>query len=113
MISHPCVQKTDIKKFNNLSSFLKVISEENRLQILCLLKRGELCVCEIYENLGLSQNLTSSHLKVLKDFNLINSRRDWKRIYYSLDTQTLNKYSLLFNNILKSTANTKVDKLKQ
>ena len=112
MITNLCGNKSDIKKFNNLSAFLKVISEENRLQILCLLKNGELCVCQIYENLGLSQNLASSHLKILKDFDLISSRRNWKRIYYSLNTKTLNKYNFLFNNIFKISSKLKADKLK-
>ncbi len=96
-----CDNKLEIKKFDDLSSFLKITSEENRLRILCLLKKGELCVCEIYKNLGLSQNLTSSHLKVLKDSELIESRRDGKRIYYSLNPQAIHKYSLLFNNFFE------------
>lgn len=47
--------------------FLKTVSEENRLKILCFLKSGEKCVCEIEEFLHLPQNLVSHHLKKLKD----------------------------------------------
>src|SRR5574344_1501225 len=62
------------KKIEEVTHFLKIIAEENRLKILCILnKEKEACVCSILKELNLSQNLTSHHLKVLKDFNLISS----------------------------------------
>ncbi len=68
-----------------------VLSDGNRLRILCLLKDGERCVCEIWMNLALPQNLTSHHLKTLKNAGLLRSRRDGLRIYYSLNKAALKK----------------------
>jgi ArsR family transcriptional regulator len=96
-----CASKKMSNDFSNLSKLLKVISEDNRLRILCLLKGGERCVCEIYENLDISQNLASSHLRVLKNFGLINARQEWKRNYYSIDRKIFKKYNLLLTNFLK------------
>jgi len=80
--------------------FLKVISEENRLLILCLLKKGEMCVCEIWQHLDLPQNLVSHHLKVLKDFGLVKSHRESTKIIYSLNQKNSKKFiSLLFHFI--------------
>ncbi len=96
-----CSNKKLSKKFVDLAKFLRIIGEENRLKILCLLKNGELCVCEILENLDLAQNLISSHLKVLLDFELIELRQEWKRNYYSINQKTFKKYNLLLTNFLK------------
>ena len=68
-----------------------VLSDGNRLRILCLLKDGERCVCEIWRNLALPQNLASHHLKTLKNAGLLRSRRDGLRIYYSLNKTALKK----------------------
>lgn len=76
----------------NAVGFLKVISDESRLKILCILKDGEKCVCEIWQYLGLPQNLTSHHLKVLKDFNLISSRKEGLKVFYSLNGDVVGKH---------------------
>ncbi len=90
-------------KFKNelfeTEKFLKIISEENRLKILCILKSGKKCVCEIWQYLDLTQNLTSHHLKVLKNFNLISSKKEGLKVYYSLNKKTINKYSALLNKL--------------
>jgi len=81
--------------------FLRVISEKNRLLILCLLKRGEMCVCEIWQYLELPQNLVSHHLKVLKDFGLIKSRRESTKIIYSLNVKNTKKFISLLSHFIK------------
>ncbi len=58
-----------------------------------MLKDGERCVCDIWNLLGLSQNLASHHLKVLKDAGLISSRRDGLRVIYSLNRKALSGYA--------------------
>ena len=62
-----CTSKELSDELANLAKFLRLIGEENRLKIICLLKDGERCVCEIVESLNLSQNLISAHLKALKE----------------------------------------------
>lgn len=81
--------------------FLRMISEENRLLILCLLKRGEMCVCEIWQYLGLPQNLVSHHLKVLRDFGLIKSYRKGTKIIYSLNLKNSKKFISLLSHFVK------------
>lgn len=44
----------------------------------------EKCVSEIVEDTNASQSLISHQLKVLKDFDLVSTRREGKKIYYSL-----------------------------
>lgn len=95
-----CENKKSKADLSKTVEFLKVIGDENRLKILCLLKKGERCVCEIWQYLELPQNLISHHLKVLTDFNLLSSRKDGLKIYYSLNKGTISKYSKLLNNHL-------------
>lgn len=94
--------KADLEK---IAEFIKVINEPNRLKILCFLRESERCVCEIWKELEMPQNLASHHLKVLKDFGLIDSRQDRaegrKIIYYS-DKEAIKKYATLLNNFLIS-----------
>jgi len=80
---------------------LKIISEKNRLKILCLLKKGEKCVCEIWQYLKLPQNLVSHHLRILKDFDLISSRKKGVKIFYKINQKVVKRYLKLLNKFLK------------
>ncbi len=96
-----CDNKKLSAEFSNLARFLRIIGDDNRLRILCLIRDGEHCVCEIEENLAIAQNLASSHLKILREFGIIIGRQEGKRIYYSINTIEFKKHNLLLNNFLK------------
>lgn len=82
------------------ADILTTISQVNRLQIICLLNRSwELCVCDIVEAIQLKQNLVSHHLNVLKDVWLLTTRREGKKIYYSLEKETYKKLKKDFKDI--------------
>ncbi len=66
------------------SEFLKAISHEARLVILCLLIEGEKSVSELEEMLSLRQPAVSQQLARLRADDLVDTRRDGKNIYYSL-----------------------------
>jgi len=87
---------------SHLLPFLKTISDENRLKILCFLKQWEQCVCDIVEFTKLPQNLVSHHLKKLKDVWLVKSKKEWLKVRYSLNHKETEKYldeiNKLFNN---------------
>ncbi|MFH1284527.1 MAG: metalloregulator ArsR/SmtB family transcription factor [Candidatus Peregrinibacteria bacterium] len=99
-MSNCCKNSKDSKQIRDLAEILKVISEPNRLKILCLLKSGSKCVCEVQNMLDLKQNLVSHHLKVLKDAKLIDYEKQgqWKR--YRFNQPEIKKHKELFNNLL-------------
>jgi DNA-binding transcriptional ArsR family regulator len=66
------------------SEFLKAVSHEARLVILCLLIDGEKSVSELEQVLSLRQPAVSQQLARLRADNLVEARRDGKNIYYSL-----------------------------
>ena len=80
--------------------FLKIISDENRLRIICLLNRGTRCVCEIWQELKIPQNLASHHLKVLKDFKLLTSEKRGLKVIYALDKKVLAEYQAMLGHYL-------------
>ncbi len=79
-----CKEEKTIENARETIELLKVIAEENRLKILCILKKDEHCVCQIIEYLDLSQSLVSHHLKCLKDASLIQDSKRGLWVYYSL-----------------------------
>jgi DNA-binding transcriptional ArsR family regulator len=66
------------------SNFLKAISHEGRLMILCHLVSGEKSVTELEELLSARQAAVSQQLSRLRLEGLVIPRRDGKTIYYSL-----------------------------
>jgi len=95
-----------IKKLKNslgrTAEFLKVIAEPNRLKILCILRKQEMCVCDIWQYLDLPQNLVSHHLKILKDFKLVKFRKEGTKVIYSINPQAMSKYYSLLSHYINN-----------
>ena len=92
-----CTQnKVEFKNISSLSSLIKLVGEESRLKILCILKQDKHCVCEIMEHLKLSQSLISHHLKDLKEAGIIQDEKRGLYVYYSLTQRGKDIAHLLF-----------------
>ncbi|RUS59144.1 ArsR family transcriptional regulator [Pseudorhodobacter sp. E13] len=73
-----------VRQAEAASNFLKALSHEGRLMILCHLTSGEKSVTELEELLGSRQAAVSQQLARLRLEGLVSCRRDGKAIYYSL-----------------------------
>ncbi|MGR3495750.1 ArsR/SmtB family transcription factor [Citreimonas sp.] len=73
-----------VEKANAASAFLKAISHEGRLMILCHLVSGEKSVTELEELLSARQAAVSQQLSRLRLEGLVLPRREGKTIYYRL-----------------------------
>lgn len=67
-----------------ISNVFKALAHPTRIQIVKLLRNGELCVCDILPNLDSEQSNTSQHLTVLKNQGIVESRKDGSRVIYSI-----------------------------
>lgn len=67
-----------------VAALMRILSNEDRLTILCRLSQGELSVGELEESLNIRQPTLSQQLTVLRNENLVATRREGKRIYYSV-----------------------------
>ncbi len=76
----------------------KALGEENRLRIIKLLCREEMCVCELLEKMDLSQSAVSHHIRILKQAGLIKDRRQGKWIFYSLNREAFQALGLMMQN---------------
>lgn len=65
-------------------ALMKVLANPDRLLLLCQLAEGEKNVGELQEALGIVQPTLSQQLAVLRDEELVATRRDGKNIYYSV-----------------------------
>lgn len=63
---------------------MKVMSNPDRLMLLCQLSQGEKRVGELEEILGIVQPTLSQQLTVLREEELVTTRRDGKNIYYQI-----------------------------
>ncbi|MCQ2741695.1 MAG: metalloregulator ArsR/SmtB family transcription factor [Bacilli bacterium] len=69
---------------DQMESLLNVASDYTRLKIMYCISNGEKSVSEIVEEVGASQSLVSHQLKVLRKANLVTTRKEKTKIFYSL-----------------------------
>lgn len=99
MNSYSCCSPAskELKQISSLASLLKLVSEESRLKLLCILRNGEHCVCELMEYVEMSQSLISHHLKDLKDAGIVMDEKRGLRVYYWLTEKGKHITNLVFN----------------
>lgn len=69
---------------DELAELLKAMAHPTRLQILNMLRQGELCVCHIENALGKRQPYISQQLMVLRDCGAVESCKDGLQVYYRI-----------------------------
>ena len=65
---------------------IKVLSNRERMMLLCQIGRGEKCVRELEGCLDIRQPTLSQQLAVLRNEDLVKTRREGRKIYYSLSS---------------------------
>jgi len=73
------------------SEVQKALSDPTRIKIVQALKGKEICACEFVGITGRAQPTVSQHLSVLENADVVKSRRDGKRILYSLTDERVNQ----------------------
>ncbi|MCR5329802.1 MAG: autorepressor SdpR family transcription factor [Lachnospiraceae bacterium] len=81
------------------SNVFKVLSDEQRRQILEILKEGNKSAGELAEKLEISPAALSYHLKLLKEAELVTEYRKGNFIYYELNTSVLQEIILWVKNL--------------
>ncbi len=71
-------------RYHYQAEMLKALAHPTRLQIMELLKEGELCVCKIVPELQMGQSNVSRHLNILKKEGLLTSRKDGLKVFYRI-----------------------------
>ncbi|MDA9555871.1 metalloregulator ArsR/SmtB family transcription factor [Vibrio sp.] len=81
---------TDIKEnAAKAAQWLKLLSHPERLFVLCQLIQGEKSVNALQKHSELTQSALSQHLALLRNHDLVSTRKDAKHIFYSLKDESV------------------------
>lgn len=91
------------------SEIIKSLGHPARVEILILLNsksRKKMTVTQIFEELGLTQPVTSRHLAILKNSSALNCEKEGSKSYYSINEE--NSFIRCFANCLSKYANNEI-----
>lgn len=80
---------------------LKALAHPARLWMVEQLERGELCVCELVDGLGLDFSTVSKHLLVLKNAGVVEDDKRGKQVFYSLRVPCVLKFMHCIESVIK------------
>jgi len=75
----------DFSHIESVSNNLKILSNPDRLKILCVLIENELNVQQIEQHTQIRQPTLSQQLSVLRNHEIVSTRRESKQIFYQLN----------------------------
>ena len=94
--------KIDLVQLKKAALILRAINHKLRQQILKLIhQNGKMAVTEIYVKLRLEQSVASQHLAILRKAGFVNTLRDGKFIYYSVNYNRLDQVHKIVHDLLK------------
>jgi DNA-binding transcriptional ArsR family regulator len=72
------------KSAGEACGLLKVLGNQDRLLLLCQMTQGEYCVSELEQATAIRQPTLSQQLTVLREENMVSTRREGKQVFYSI-----------------------------
>lgn len=82
-----------------------VLADPNRLRLLSVLAKQELCVCDLAAGLKMGESAVSHQLRVLKSMRMVNYRKEGRNVYYSLaDGRAIELYKSIAAHLLTDPA---------
>lgn len=84
-----------------ISKTFKVLSDKTRREILGMLKKKEMSVSEISQHFDISLPSLSHHLSILKQVNLVSSRRKGQEMIYALNLSVFEETANIIIKFLK------------
>ncbi len=86
----------DSRELEALSSVVQMLSNAQRLKILCVLSQGEATVQKIVEQVDAKQSFVSQQLGMMRNRGLLVSRKEANHVYYRIrDTRLLRIIALV------------------
>lgn len=83
----------NLSKAQRMAEFFRLLGDANRLRILSLLAKENLCVCDLAALLEMSESAVSHQLRTLRSLRLVNYQKQGRKVYYRLlDRHVLDLY---------------------
>jgi DNA-binding transcriptional ArsR family regulator len=92
--------KAEEELYRLQAEFCKGMAHPKRIQILRVLKSGEKSVNELAKLTGIPQANMSQHLAILRQFGLLNTRREGTNVYYSISDHRIVEACELVRNCI-------------
>lgn len=88
------------------ADLLKALADPHRLRIIATLARADddVCVCDLNDDIDVSQPTVSHHLKLLKDAGLVTSERRGTWVYYRLPANARRRLQSLLDLVIPERA---------
>ncbi|MGN1344692.1 MAG: ArsR/SmtB family transcription factor [Traorella sp.] len=80
-----------------IATMFKAFCDENRLQILNMLRNGERCACSILDEMKITQPTLSHHMKILCDSGVVVGRKEGKWMHYSISSKGIEEVQKYLN----------------
>ncbi len=85
-------------KTGEKEKLFKVLGDRNRVAIMDLLKDTELSAGQILNEINLGQSTLSHHMKILCDSGIVNSRKESRWVYYSVNKDVVREIAAVLQN---------------
>ncbi|MBL7707794.1 MAG: helix-turn-helix transcriptional regulator [Chitinophagaceae bacterium] len=93
--------QVDLLNVKKAALILRAVNHKLRQQILKLIdEQGKITVTEIYVKLRLEQSVASQHLAILRKAGFVNTDREGKFIYYSVNANRLEEMNQFIDSLL-------------
>jgi DNA-binding transcriptional ArsR family regulator len=90
-----------------INDAVKALSDPTRREIMRLLRRGEMTAGELADQFDMTKPSVSHHFNVLKQADLITSRRDGQQVYYALNSTVMEDLLAILWDLLATSQNHK------
>jgi ArsR family transcriptional regulator, lead/cadmium/zinc/bismuth-responsive transcriptional repressor len=77
-------QVLDLEKAQRMAEFFSLLGDTNRLRILSILAKQELCVCDLATVMNMSESAVSHQLRTLRSLRLVGYHKVGRKVYYRL-----------------------------
>lgn len=85
----------------NLNKVFQALSDATRREMLVMLRKGSMSAGEIADKFEISKPSITFHLKILKEAELVYSRKQGQYVIYTLQASVFEEAMMLFMNMLK------------
>jgi len=80
----PDLKALDLNKAQQMADFFRLLGDGNRLRIISLLAKRDLCVCDLAHLLMMSESAVSHQLRTLRSLRLVSYSKRGRKVYYRL-----------------------------
>lgn len=89
-----------LEKAQRMAEFFSLLGDTNRLRILSVLAKQELCVCDLAATLEMTESAVSHQLRTLKSMRLVAYQKRGRKVFYRLlDHHVLELYSAVAEHL--------------